>query len=85
MPEVMRVRLLHTILDAPRGEDYPVFVPKGSIGTVDGIDPKRKTVTVSFGAAFVGPRHGTIETPTIESWQIDVSPDRLEFHDTIDE
>jgi hypothetical protein len=86
MPEVMRVRLTQTIIDAPRGEEYPVFVPKGSIGEVMDFQPgpRRQYVTVMFGAALVGPGHGQIGTCSVEAWQIDVDPHHLEFVDTTD-
>jgi hypothetical protein len=84
MTDVMRVRLTQTIIDAPKGEDYPVFIPKGSIGTVCDFQPgpRRQYVTVAFGSALVGPGQNQVGTCSIEEWQIDVDPHHLEFFDT---
>jgi hypothetical protein len=90
MPDTMRVRLTQPIIEHGELEDYPVFLPKGSIGNVlafsrpvNGLKGSRyspRRILVSFPAAFVGSDSAHCGG-TIEDWEIDVDANHLEFVD----
>lgn len=75
-PTGIRVRVTQAIIDAPAREDYPVFIPRGAEGTVQGFDPKRRTVTVAFDAVAVGDHIGGY---TVDAWEYDVPAGHLEY------